>query len=82
MDKAIVRLSNKVMECVRGRLAPENQCFCLYPRELSEVRTTYEATIKAHPGWQNRLVSYIQEGRTVAVSFGGVSRQLERKCPQ
>ena len=82
MDKAIVRLSDKVMECVRGKLAPGSECFCLYPQELSHVRRTYENTIKQHPQWKNKVVSYTQEGRTFAVSFGGVSRQLEMKCPQ
>ena len=82
MDKAIVRLSNKVMDCVRAKLAPDSQCYCLYTQELSDMRTTYEATMKAHPEWQNRVVSYTQEGKTFAVSFGGLSRQLENKCPQ
>ena len=82
MDNAIVRLSNKVMECVRDKLAPDNQCFCLYPQELADVRTTYEMTIKEHPNWKNRVVSYAREGKTVAVSFGGVSRQLESKCTE
>jgi hypothetical protein len=80
MDQAIVRLSNKVMECVRGKLAPDNGCVCLYPDELSQVRKTYEETMKQHPGWKNKIVSYTQEGRTFAVSFGGLSRQLDIKC--
>ena len=82
MDQAIVRLSNKVMECVQRKLAPDNECFCLYPQELSQVRETYEGTIKHHPQWKNKMVSYTHEGRTFAVSFGGVSRQLEIKCSQ
>ena len=82
MDQAIVSLGNKVMECVRGKLAPDSECFCLYPQELSRVRKTYEGTIKQHPEWKNKVVSYTQEGRTFAVSFGGVSRQLEIKCSQ
>jgi hypothetical protein len=82
MDQAIVSLSNKVMECVRGKLAPDSKCFCLYPQELSHVRKTYEGTIKQHPEWKDKVVSYTQEGRTFAVSFGGVSRQLEIKCSQ
>jgi len=82
MDQAIVSLSNKVMECVRGKLAPDSECFCLYPQELSHVRKTYEGTIKQHPERKDKVVSYTQEGRTFAVSFGGVSRQLEIKCSQ
>ena len=82
MDRAIVSLGNKVMECVRGKLAPDSECFCLYPQELSHVRKTYEGTIKQHPEWKNKVVSYTQEERTFAVSFGGVSRQLEIKCSQ
>ena len=82
VDKAIVRLSNRVMECVRAKLAQDNQCFCLYPQELAELRSTYAATIKKHPEWKNKVVSYTQGDKTLAVSFGGVSRQLERKCPK
>src|SRR5512142_1491740 len=82
MDQAIVRLSNKVMECVRGKLAPDNGCVCLYPHELSQVKKTYEETIKQHPDWKNKSVSYAREGRTFAVSFGGLSRQLDIKCSQ
>ena len=82
MDQAIVRLSNKVMECVRAKLAPDNRCSCLYPQELSQLRKTYEGTIKHHPEWKNRMVSYTHEGRTFAVSIGGVSRQLDVKCTQ
>ena len=82
MDQAIVRLSNKVMECVQRKLAPDNECFCLYPQELSQVRETYEGTIKHHPEWTNKTVSYTHEGKTFAVSIGGVSRQLDVKCSQ
>ena len=82
MDQAIVRLSNKVMECVRRKLAPDNECFCLYPQELSQVRETYEGTVKHHPEWKNKTVSYTLEGSTFAVSIGGVSRQLDVKCSQ
>ena len=82
MDQAIVNLSNKVMECVQSKLAPANECFCLYPQELSHVRKTYESTIEQHPDWQNKIVSYTQEGKTHAVSFDGLSRQLQNKCSQ
>jgi hypothetical protein len=82
MDQAIVRLGDKVTECVRGKLAPDNECFCLYPQELSHVRKTYEDTIKRHPEWKNKIVSYTREGRTFAVSFGGLRRQLDTQCSQ
>jgi hypothetical protein len=80
MDQAIVRLSDKVMECVRGKLAPDNQCFCRYPQELSQMKKTYDETLKHHPEWRNKTVSYVQGDRTFAVSFGGLSRQLDIKC--
>jgi hypothetical protein len=82
MDQAIVRLSNRVMECVQRKFAPDNECFCRYPQELSQVKKTYEGTIKHHPEWRNKTVSYAHEGRTIAVSIGGISRQLEVKCSQ
>jgi len=82
MDQAIVSISNKVMECVQRKLAPDNECFCLYPQELSRLRKTYEVTTKRHPEWQNKTVSYTREGKSYAISLGGVSRQLQMKCPQ
>ena len=82
MDQAIVRLSNKVTECVQGKLAPVSECSCLYPQEISGVRSAYERTIRQHPDWKNKVVSYNLEDRTYAVSLGGVNRQLQRKCPK
>src|SRR5438876_4831915 len=55
MDQAIVRLSNKVTECVQGKLAPVSECSCLYPQELSGVRSAYERTIRQHPDWKNKV---------------------------
>jgi hypothetical protein len=81
MDRAIVSLSNKVTDCARRKLAPAAKCFCLYPQELSHVRNTYEDTLRQHPDWKNKTVSYTTlEGRTYAVSFDGLSRQLQTKC--
>ena len=82
MDQAIVSISNQVMECVQRKLAPANECFCLYPQELSRLRKTYEVTTKRYPEWKNKTVSYTWEGKSYAISLGGVSRQLQMKCPQ
>jgi len=82
VDQAIVGLSNKVMECVQRKRAPASECSCLYPQELSRVRSAYERAIRQHPGWRNKVVSYTLEGRTYAISLDGVNRQLQRKCSQ
>lgn len=82
MDQAIVSLGNKVMQCVQGKLAPANECYCLYPQDLSRVRKTYRSVMKEHPDWKNKVVSYTLEGKSHAVSLGGIGRQLEKKCPQ
>ena len=81
MDRAIALLSEKVSECVQRKTAPPDECFCLYPQELSSVRKTYEATVKKHPAWANNVVSYVQESKTHAVSFSGLNRQLQKACP-
>jgi len=82
MDRAIVSLSNRVTECVQRKLAPTSECFCLYPRELSRVRSTYGSTLRQHPDWKDKTVSYTLDGRTYAVSLDGLSRQLQKKCAQ
>jgi|SRR5262245_29248016 len=80
MDRAIVSLSNKVTDCVQRKLAPVTECFCLFPQELSHVRNTYQGTLRQHPDWKNKTVSYTLRGRTYAVSLDGLSRQLQTKC--
>jgi hypothetical protein len=81
LDRAIARLSNKVMECVQRKLAADSACFCLYPQQLSDVRETYEGTLKRHPEWKKQTVSYTLDGKTFAVGMEGLGRQLEVKCP-
>jgi hypothetical protein len=55
MDRAIVMLSDKVMQCAQNKAAPASECFCLYPRELSRV-----AKPASGLGGQDRLIC---EGR-------------------
>ena len=81
MDHAIALLSAKVSECVQRKTSSSDKCFCLYPRELSNVRKTYEITMRKHPTWTNNVVSYVQEDRTHVISFGGLKIQLQRACP-
>lgn len=81
MSKAIDAMSSKVMKCVRDQLAPASKCSCLYPKETAHVRKAYVDTINRHPGWQDEAVSYTLDGRTGVVSFGGLKRQFETKCP-
>jgi len=80
MDRAIVLLSAKVSDCVQRKASSPDKCFCLYPQELSSVRKTYEVTLRKHPTWTNNVVSYVQENRTHAISFGGLKLQLQRAC--
>ena len=81
MDKAITDLSDKVAECVQGNVAPPSECFCRHPDQLSRVKKLYDETTKQHPDWKNKAVSYTMNRKTYAVSFAGLSRQLEVKCP-
>jgi len=80
MSKAIDGMSKKVMECKQRKQAPASECFCLYPKELSNVSKVYEETIKKHPNWKDKGVSYEQDGINTAISLSGVGRQLEIKC--
>ena len=82
MSQAVDGMSNKVMECVQSKLAPASECFCRYPKELSHLRKVYEDTLKHHPNWKDKAVSYMRDDKGHAVSFSGMSRQLEIKCQQ
>jgi hypothetical protein len=82
MNQALDIISNRVMECIRDKLAPSAECFCLYPKELSDLKKVYDETLKKRPEWKNRAVLYTSEGKTHLVSFDGVNRQLAVKCPQ
>jgi hypothetical protein len=57
MNSAIDLLSNKVMECVEKKLAPAQDCHCLYPDVLSEVRKVYDDILDKHSGWRD--IEYI-----------------------
>ena len=57
VDGALHALSEKVTSCVTGGRAPE-ACRCAYPKELTDLRVAYEKTIKAHPAWTERALSY------------------------
>lgn len=81
MGKAIDEMSGKVMKCVRDKLAPAGKCFCLYPKELARTRKIYEDTVSRHPHWKDKTVSYALDDRSGAVSFDGLRRQFEKKCP-
>ncbi len=80
MDRAIVLLSERVSECVQRKAVAPDECFCLYPQELSTVRKTYKVTIEKHPAWANNVISYVQEAKTHAVSFSGLRQQLQKAC--
>lgn len=82
MSEAIDAMSNKVMRCVEEKLAPPSDCYCRYPKELSHARNTYEDSIKQHPDWKDKTVSYLRKGKSEFVSLGGLRRQFEKKCQQ
>jgi len=81
VDQAIVGLSNKVMECVQRKRAPASECSCLYPQELSRVRSAYGRAIGSTPAGRTRW-SHTPGRPTYAISLDGVNRQLQRKCSQ
>jgi hypothetical protein len=82
MSAAIDRMSNKVMERIQGKLAPASECSCRYPNELSHVRKTYDDTLRQHPDWRDKAVSYMQGDKSHAISFNGLRLQLQTKCRQ
>ncbi len=81
VHEAIGKMSAKVSECVKGKLAPADECACRYPMELAELRKTYEKVLVQHPEWKDKLVSYNSNGGNSMVGFDGLREQFERKCP-
>jgi hypothetical protein len=80
MRVAVDVINKKVMECSQSKQALASECFCLYPGELSEVRRIFEETIRKHPNWKDKVVSYYQNSSFNTISLRGVGRQLERRC--
>ena len=82
LNGAIDQVSEKVMQCVEKKLAPQEKCFCLYPAEISKVREKYQIALKNNPDWNDRIVFWTVKGNPTSynLAFSGLRRQLEMKC--
>jgi hypothetical protein len=85
IDSALAGFSEKVTACAKTGRALED-CQCSDPQDLTRLRRGYEALIKQHPEWKDKLLSYRylnEEGRNVSgtLVLQTLRRQLEAlKC--
>ena len=82
VEQALDRVTTKVMQCVRNKLAPPQSCHCLYPKDVANLKGTYTKILQAHPDWSDMAVSYTDAQNKFGhmVSFLGLHRQFEQKC--
>ena len=75
-------MSEKVTKCVEKKLGPPKKCFCLYPKEFENYKTTYKHVIKKYPQWDNKIVSWKQKDSYIGKSlqFSSLKVQASMKC--
>ena len=82
LNNAVDAISNKVMECVKNKRAKPDECYCLYPKELEQLKTAYENTLRLHPAWQDQVIFWRRDNYSYNLSLKGLGPQLyEKKCP-
>ena len=85
LNDAVDTMSSKVMECVKNKTAKPDECYCLYPRELDQLRNAYTNTLKLHPAWQDQVIFWWRDDShsySYNLSLKGLKTQLfEKKCP-
>jgi hypothetical protein len=80
LEQPLDKPSAQVMDCVHGKLAPREKCFCLYPVEIDEVKDKYDAALQRNPEWKDRTVFWTGDSVGHNLSLLGLRRQLEMKC--
>jgi hypothetical protein len=84
LNDSVDALSNKVMECVKKKAAPPNECYCRYPKELAQLKDTYKKTLQQHPSWYDQVIFWWRDTKhdySYNLSLQGLRMQLEKKCP-
>lgn len=69
LNNAVDAMSNKVMECVKNKTTKSDECYCLYPGELDQLRNAYESTLELHPGWQDQVIFWWRDDIILLQSF-------------
>ena len=77
LNDALDSLSNRVTECANKKEIQPRECYCHYPKEISQLRESYEKALKLHPAWQDQVLEWEHS----FLSLKGLRRQLETKCP-
>jgi hypothetical protein len=82
VQQAMDRVTEKVMICVNKKLAPAQDCHCLYPGEVSNLKEIYNKALDAHPGWKDKVVNFTNDQGNYGynISFYALHRQFEQKC--
>jgi hypothetical protein len=84
LNDSVNALSNRVMECVKNKAALPDECYCRYPKELSQLREEYKNILKLHPSWQDRVIFWWRDEKqdySYNLSLKGLRMQFEKNCP-
>lgn len=82
VEQAVNRISTKVMECVKQKLAQPQDCHCLYPKEMNDLRQVFAKVTSIHPDWKDKVLNYHSPNSQMSpsLSFYALSLQLKQKC--
>lgn len=82
VEQAVNGISTKVMECVNQKLAQPQDCHCLYPKEMNNLRQAFAKVTSIHPDWKDKVVNYHSPTSQMSpsLSFYALSIQLKQKC--
>ena len=79
VNDAITALVKDVASC--SAAVDARACACSFGDDLKRLESAYDAAITKHPDWnaEGNVVAYVDpaNGRSVAISFHGIKRQLD-----
>jgi hypothetical protein len=80
VNRAITLLVKDVASCSPAAQGSQS-CACSFKDDLKKLRAAYDAAVAKHPAWNDdeNVVAYTEptDGKSVAISFPGVKRQLD-----
>jgi len=82
INDAIDNISKKVIECMSKKLAPDNECFCLYPEDIKNFNLKVNNALIKYPEWENKIINWQLNDEPMGyhLSISGLRKQQQMKC--